>query len=411
MRDVSGEEHSRLQDVAGRISGYLSGNGFEFIDTPLLEETELFARKSGGEIASRLYTFTDPGGRRVSLRPEFTSSVIRHFIQEMGSASLPVRLQYGGPVFRYEPGGEDSYRQFTQAGAEVIGDSGVEADVALLKLARQTLQEAGLRDFSLRVGDLGTIRRLLDGYGLSEAAIHFVIGNASALKDGHDSIDDMLSRAREVGLLRERERPSVLKSLDGTGKDESRDLVQELLAGAVSSPIGRRTSEQIVERLLRKMTAADDPGRLRGALELASDLVGIAGTPDAVLKPARAAAKAHGLQTSLTDGLGELLELLGSEDAGGPGTTVDLGLARGISYYTGVIFEFSYTSEDGSLLLGGGGRYDGLVKAHGGDDVSALGFAFTLERVVRALDHSGRAGGKPREALAAGSTDASPRRP
>lgn len=407
MRDVFGEERSRLENVAGRISTHLSNNSFELIDTPLLEETELFARKSGGEIASRLYTFTDPGGRRVSLRPEFTSSVIRHFIQEMNSSSLPVRLQYYGPVFRYTPIGEDSYRQFTQSGAEVIGGTGVDTDVELLDLAQHTLQEVGLRDFRLRIGDLGTIRQLLGGYSLSEAAIHFVISNVTSLRDGHTNVEDMLRRARGVGLIKEQKKSSYLGSLDGSGKNKTRDLAQELLAGAASSPIGRRTPEQIFERLVRKMTEADDPGKLRDALELASALVGISGNLDSALKPVREAAEAHGLRPSLTNRLAKLLGLLSKQAVSKNDYTFDLGLARGISYYTGVIFEFSYDFSGGSLLLGGGGRYDNLVKAHGGKDVSALGFAFTLEEIVRALNQSGCGDSTAPEVLSVGSTDAS----
>jgi histidyl-tRNA synthetase len=66
--------------------------------------------------------------------------------------------------------------------------------------------------------------------------------------------------------------------------------------------------------------------------------------------------------------------------------TLDLGLARGIAYYTGIVFEFRHPGSPGGLSLGGGGRYDGLVKALGSDeDVPALGFAWTVERVAAAL--------------------------
>ena len=81
VRDVTGSDYHRLTRATDTLRVHLSDAGYQVIDTPLLEETELFIRKSGGALTGRLYTFTDPGGNKVSLRPEFTSSVIRYFIQ------------------------------------------------------------------------------------------------------------------------------------------------------------------------------------------------------------------------------------------------------------------------------------------------------------------------------------------
>ena len=68
--------------IVSRIHNLLSDNGFDLVDYPVLEPTELYVRKSGGGISDRLYSFTDPGGNEVSLRPEFTSSVIRSYLNE-----------------------------------------------------------------------------------------------------------------------------------------------------------------------------------------------------------------------------------------------------------------------------------------------------------------------------------------
>ena len=91
MRDegyVALELRTTLQRT---LQDLLRSHGYRGIDTPILEPTELFLRKSGGELASRMYTFTDPGGNRVSMRPEFTSSAIRYYLElsESASVSLP----------------------------------------------------------------------------------------------------------------------------------------------------------------------------------------------------------------------------------------------------------------------------------------------------------------------------------
>ena len=98
MADVMGRDHQVLSEAVGTLKSFLSEAGYGPIDTPLLEETELFVRKSGGELTSRLYTFTEPGGRRVSLRPEFTSSVIRYFIDEVGPDGAPGSYRKTGPL-------------------------------------------------------------------------------------------------------------------------------------------------------------------------------------------------------------------------------------------------------------------------------------------------------------------------
>ena len=386
MRDIVGDAYSRLGQTADGLRDYLSRKGYEAVDTPLLEDAELFVRKSGGELTSRMYTFTDPGGHRVSLRPEFTSSLIRHFIEEGDTSALPARWQYGGPVFRYERGDHGGYRQFTQVGAELIGAGGVDADAEVLAVASLGLQEAGLRGHQVRVGHLGVLRELLKSYGLSEPARLFVIGNLNGLKTGLADVAGLMQQARDVGLLR----GGAGRSTEGLTEAEgqaTRDLIQGVLTGAVSGPMGRRTTEQIVDRLLRKVREADAPDKLKGALTLASELASVEGSPASALEQGRAIAEGHGLKKTPFDDLGRLFEALASNGLGESRLVLDLGLVRGIAYYSGVIFELFHTVSPDGASLGGGGRYDGLVRALGGDDVPALGFAYALEQVVNALEH------------------------
>ena len=141
--------------------------------------------------------------------------------------------------------------------------------------------------------------------------------------------------------------------------------------------------EQIVARLVGKLSGADSPSVFGEGLSLIGELVRLKGSPEHVLDRARRIASDRGAPA------GELDEFAGVADAclsrGVPDELVhlDLGLARGISYYTGVVFTLSYALEDGVALLGSGGRYDGLVRALGGpEDVPALGYAYNLEEVV-----------------------------
>ena len=181
MRDYAGDRFGRFAGLQNAALAHLSEAGYEPIDTPLLEGAELFVRKSGGDLASRLYTFSDPGGNQVGLRPEFTPSVIRCFISERERLTLPVRWRYAGPVFRYEPDGAGAYRQYTQVGVEVVGGAGAEFDAEVIELAWKGLASLGIAA-ELRIGHLGVVQALLGAYSLPEAVKMFVVGNLPALK-------------------------------------------------------------------------------------------------------------------------------------------------------------------------------------------------------------------------------------
>ena len=159
-RDIKEKSYDSLNESMKSFNDYLLGKQYNLISTPILEKTELFVRKSGGELTGQLYSFVDPGGNRVSLRPEFTPSVIRHFIQAGQSLDLPIRWQYSGPVFRYNGENNHPYTQFTQIGAELIGKGDVDADAEILCTAWQTLREIGLSKFEMRIGHLGILQDL-----------------------------------------------------------------------------------------------------------------------------------------------------------------------------------------------------------------------------------------------------------
>jgi len=392
MRDFDPAAHGRIFDAAKTVSTCFASAGYDMIDTPLLEETELFVRKSGGELTSRLYSFTDPGGNRVSLRPEFTSSVIRFFVQQQASLSVPARLQYSGPVFRYEPGAGEGFRQFTQVGVELVGPGGVDADAEIISLAWEGLDRAGLERRLVRIGHLGVLRNVLDSHDLSEPASQFIISNIQVLKSGGEGIPDLMAKAERVGLLGASLGRTGDAEADDGDQHASQTLIEDVLRESMPAPVGRRTTEQIVARLLRKLHETDAPRNFEDALQLAAQLVRIDGPPAEVVDKARRMSAQRGVKTDAFDELGSLVGLL--ETGGVPQAQVvlDLGLARGLGYYTGVIFEMVHHWDGRDASLGGGGRYDELVRALGGGaDTPAMGFAYNLDQVVESA-HSGQGG-------------------
>ncbi|MBI2872256.1 MAG: ATP phosphoribosyltransferase regulatory subunit [Chloroflexi bacterium] len=383
MQDQPPEVWARLHYVEDELRRFLAGYGYQPVATSLLEETELFLRKSGGELAARLYGFTDPGGRRVSLRPEFTSSVVRAFIEGALGRVLPMRLQYAGPVFRYEQAG--GHRQFTQVGAELLGAATTGADVEVLALACHGLAHLGITGHRLTIGHLGAVTHLLEGLGLSQRAQVFMLANLPELKRGAEGTAAVRRRAAEVGLLRERDGGHALSRLVGGLPDEEAvELVQALLGGTAPGATGRRTHEEVVARYLGKLRGSDDPARVERALELAAALANLEGPPERVIRDMRQMGGEYG--PAAVEPLERLMDALGAYDLAGVEVWLDLGLARGIAYYTGFVLEVTHPGVPGGRSLGGGGRYDGLVKALGGkSDVPTLGFAFNAERVAELL--------------------------
>lgn len=379
MRDLFEEENRRKLRVQGDLRAALALCGYRTVDTPVLEPTDIFLRKSGGELASQMYSFVEPGGHQVSLRPEFTSQVIRLFLQQAGELPLPVRWQYAGPVFRYATGDGGHGRQYTQVGAELIGAGGAAADAEALATACGGLTSLGLRRLRLVVGDVGAALGLLRQYALSERATHYLLNAIGQLRDGEEHLAAVRARAEELGLLVEGERQGMTA------------LGQHLAAVDASSSTvyGARTPAEILDRLARKLQASDDPGQVERAMAFTSALSRLRGEPGDTVDRARSLAATHGLDAGPLDSLADCVAALGLHDLKDVEVSVDMGLAGGIAYYTGPLFEV-WGGHAGAARLASGGRYDGLVKALGGaDDVPALGFAYSLEPVMDAMADAG----------------------
>ncbi len=135
--------------------------GYRRVDTPAFEETELFARGVGEAtevVQKQMFSFTDQGGRELTLRPEGTASVCRAYIEHgMQKLPQPVKLWYSGPFFRHERPQAGRYRQFHQVGAEAIGSASPLLDAELIVLASDLIAELGVEGVELRVGSLGSL--------------------------------------------------------------------------------------------------------------------------------------------------------------------------------------------------------------------------------------------------------------
>ena len=383
MQDLSHESWRHKRGLQDRLLDLIGRYGYYCLETPILEPTELFLRKSGGELASRMYSFTDPGSNSVSLRPEFTAQIMRHYLEHSSEMQLPARWQYSGPVFRYDPSQTNGTGQFTQVGAELLGSATILADVELLGLAAGVPAHVGITGSRLELADLDVLHSLLDSVGLSERAQSFIIGCVPLLRQGRQTVADAMERARRLNLtgLSATEDNHLGQAVKELEDEQARRVLQGLLQWSASDQLGQRDPEEVVDRLLRKVRGTDDESSLRRGLELASDLATIRGEPGSTMESVRAVLREAGADTTPWDRLGEVLDLLLTEPGMAGTVVLDFGLVRGLAYYNGVIFEISHPQWPSGL--GGGGRYDGLARALGSPEpVPALGFAFNLEALL-----------------------------
>ena len=157
--DVLPEDQSYWYHVRARARHLAELVGFERIDVPMFEVTELFARAigEGTDIVDKeMYAFTDKGGREIALRPEFTAGVVRAYIENgMRVRSQPVKLYTFGPIFRYERPQAGRYRQHTQFDIEIIGDQDPLADLEVMLLGWDLYADLGFRDLAFQLNSTG----------------------------------------------------------------------------------------------------------------------------------------------------------------------------------------------------------------------------------------------------------------
>jgi histidyl-tRNA synthetase len=158
-QDIWGEASDRFQAVVSAFDRVRRLYGFQRIETPVFESTDVFARSIGetSDIVSKeMYTFPDRGGDSLTLRPEFTAGICRAYLSEGWQQHAPMKVATHGPVFRYERPQKGRFRQFHQLDAEIIGTDSPLADVELLTMADQLLHELGIADgVTLQLNTLG----------------------------------------------------------------------------------------------------------------------------------------------------------------------------------------------------------------------------------------------------------------
>lgn len=158
--DVLGQDALARVAIEQKARCILQAAGYEQIETPCFEATELFSRGVGEStdiVRKEMYTFEDGSGRSLTLRPEGTAPVCRAYVEHgMHKKPQPVKLWYLSSFFRYERAQAGRYRQFSQVGAEALGSDDPALDAESILLLHRLLQDLGARGLRLRLSSLGS---------------------------------------------------------------------------------------------------------------------------------------------------------------------------------------------------------------------------------------------------------------
>jgi histidyl-tRNA synthetase len=310
FRDFYPEDFARRNHIFRKWRQSAHTFGFGEYDAPVLEPLDLYKAKSGDEIETQLFSFTDKGGREVALRPEMTPTVCRLVGARANALKRPIKWFSIAEFYRYERMQKGRGRCFFQLNADIFGEPGPEAETELIALLIQSLASFGLseEDFSVRLSDRNLWFYYLEALGLDDA------------------------RAR--GIL------MAVDKYEKSGDDAFKPYVEAF--GAFDP--------ELKAKILSFLKINSLP-----ALEAALSTLG---------------------GDKLTARLADWRKLLGALDAMGLSRfiEVDLGVVRGLAYYTGFVFE-AFDRKGELRAIAGGGRYDDLVEKLGGPTLPAVGFA------------------------------------
>lgn len=308
MKDLYGIDIRKYNYIIEKSKKIGEKYGFEIINTPIAEYTDVFQRSIGDEtdvVSKEMYTFLDKGGESITLRPEGTAGVMRAIVTESMFQHLPIKLMYYGEMFRYDRPQKGRYRQFHQLGFEHIGDKSPYTDASIIIMASEILNSIGIFNFNVQLNTLGD----------DETRENYTKGLVKYLSRHKDLLSEDSKRRLQKNPLR------ILDSKD----DKDREIC---------------SMAPIITDYLNKESAVY---------------------------------------------FNKVCELLTNA---GINYEINNFLVRGLDYYAHTTFEFKSTQDDYKDALGGGGRYDKLLSLFKGPDVSGIGFAFGIERLMLLLNDS-----------------------
>ncbi|OXT01556.1 histidine--tRNA ligase [Notoacmeibacter marinus] len=373
--DRSPEDIRATDRMMAAIRRVYESYGFQPVETPMFEYTDALGKFLPDQDRPNegVFSLQDDDEQWMSLRYDLTAPLARHVAENFQTLNLPYRTYRAGWVFRNEKPGPGRFRQFMQFDADVVGAPSVQTDAEMCMMMADTMEALGIPrgQYVIRVNNRKVLDGVMEAIGLGgeeNAGRRLTVLRAIDKLDrlGIEGVRQLLGEGRWDG-----------------GKEGEGDFTPG--AGLKSSYIGFvadtflnsadavDTKQRIASEKVRQKLSLPRQGLLGGSMQNPTYLEG-------------------------QDELSALEDLVLSAGYDADRILVDPSVVRGLEYYTGPVYEaellFDVVNEKGEKVqfgsVGGGGRYDGLVKRFTGQDVPATGFSIGVSRLMTALKNLGK---------------------
>ncbi len=376
-----------LEAQARTLLAVFIAAGHEAVAPPIIQPAGVFLDVLGESLRGRTYVFTDLNGEELCLRPDLTVPTCRLYLERHAAADRDAYYSYNGPAFRFQPSGADAThpREFRQAGIETFGaaDRG-DADARTLTLMLTALAQAGLPGWELRIGDLALFDAVLGAADMPERwrrRLRHEFWRPDAFRAELKRLTTAPARSAAAFPR------ALIEALDPDDPMGAESLVAAHLEEGGIELIGVRSAAEIAEGLLAIAADAKAPPLSAAAAALIDSYVGTkVPAAQATVHLRKLIGKGGSAIASALDAFERRYMLL--EESGLDMSEVEFSaeFGRNVGYYSGFVFEVLVTALGPASPVGGGGRYDGLLKAVGAPrDVPAVGGAIHTERLLAAV--------------------------
>ena len=388
MTAESAKAFEALEGQARALLDLFARAGYEPVAPAIIQPAGVFLDQIGEQVRGRTYVFTDLAGEELCLRPDLTVPVSRLYLERHPEAQMEARYCYNGPAFRFQPLGPSAThpREFRQAGIECFGVSDKEgADIEVIKLAVEAVKSAGLRDFSLRFGDIALFYALIDALQLPERWRNKLRHYFWRPPVFHALLDRIAQGSRpEPDTLA----TALADQVAGADQARAEEIVGAYLDGQGIPLAGNRSLGEIAERLLdhaSDLYADPLPQEVGTVIDY---VLNVSAPPRDACDKLAMIAKGAGLDLDAAlAAVSRRFDRLEADGIDLSRATFATDFGRKLEYYSGLVFQIEAEGLDETEPVAGGGRYDNLLTALGAPrTVPAVGSAIHTERLLTAVE-------------------------
>lgn len=385
MAAETAQDFEALERQAQTIMAAFTKAGHEAVAPSILQPADVFLDTIGEALRARTYVFTDPDGAELCLRPDLTLPTCRLHLSRHADPVTKARYCYNGPAFRFQPQGADEAhpREFRQAGIERFGDKEREnAEAATILLIVRAIEAAGLKSWTMRVGDHGLFRAVLAAASVPERWQQRL---SEAFWQPDEFHGEVKRLATSPGDLARKLPKGLLQTLVPGNREASETAVAAYLDAQGIELIGTRTLSEMTQHIMDVAADAAASPLPAAAAQMIERYVAISG--DAVTSGQRITELLKGKSAGFAlDVYDRRLAHLANAGIDLTRVTFDAEFGRNLEYYTGLVFEITAPGLDAQSAIAGGGRYDNLLRSAGAPvDVPAVGAAIHTERLLQAV--------------------------